>query len=169
MVWALADSGSLPQTAWGVALGGGLRWPALELRVIGTLLPERRGAVEGAGPGTPGAEIGLFTVAALACTPLDARDAAIELGACLGWELGRMTATGTGVQQPHRETTTWSGPRLDLAARLALPAGALWLELLLSVAAPLGRDEFILRNIGSVYRPPSIVGRAGLGLGWGGD
>jgi hypothetical protein len=169
MAWGVGDSGSLPGPSLGIALGAGLEWTALELRVMGLLLPEQHADMTGTDTQSRGADIGLLAGSALACAPLKLEAGAVELGACAGWELGRLAATGTGVSRPHQKSTLWSAPRLDLGVRWAVPRSSLWLELVVSVAAPLIRDEFILKDIGSVYRPPNMIGRASLGVGWGSD
>lgn len=166
MGWVVADTGSLPAPGLGVAVGAALAWPALELRAIGTLLPEREGNVDTFDPASPGAEMGLITGSLLACTPVAVNLRAFALAACAGWELGRLSGRGTHVGTPHQKGTLWSAARLDLAARWALPLGSLGVELLITAAAPLTRDEFILKDIDTVYRPASVVGRASLGLGW---
>jgi hypothetical protein len=156
----------MPAPALGVAAGVGLAWPAFELRVLGTLLPERQQDIDPRDPASPGAEVGLVTGSAMACAPLALNASLIALRACAGWELGRLAATGTRVTTPHQTATFWSAARLDFAARWAWGTGPLGLELHLSALAPLTRNEFILEDIGSVYRPANVAGRASLGLTW---
>ena len=164
LAWVVADSGTLPSPALGVALGVGVRWTALELRAGGLLLPNQHGAVSGSPDA--GADIGLVSGSALACAPLSLRTEAVELGVCAGWELGRLHAEGTGVLRPYRKSTFWSAPRLDAELRWPLPGRALSIHVLLTAAAPLQRDEFILKDIGSVHRTANVIARAGLGIGW---
>lgn len=164
--WLVGDSGTLPNPAPGVALGGGVRWPAFELRATALVLPAQHGTADGLTGAAAGADIGLLAGTAQACAPLSLRTQAIELGVCAGWELGRLQATGTGVLRPYRKRTLWFAPRLDAEARWALTGSALSLNVLLTVLAPLQRDEFILKDVGSVHRPPNVVARAGVGLGW---
>jgi hypothetical protein len=38
-----------------------------------------------------------------------------------------------------------------------------------AAAAPLKRDAFTLRDVGTVYQPPNVVGRVGLGFDLGFD
>jgi hypothetical protein len=162
----VADTGSLPAPTLGAAAGAGLAWPGFELRVIGTLLPERQEDIDRNDPESPGAKLGLVTGSALACAPLALNAPLIALRACAGWELGRLAASGTGVTTPHHTVTFWSAARLDFAARWASMTGPLGLELHLSALAPLTRNEFILEDIGSVYRPANVTGRASLGVTW---
>lgn len=166
MAWVVADTGSLPAPGLGVAVGAELAWSALGLRAIGTLLPEREGNVDTLDPASPGGAMGLVTGSLLACTPVAVNLRAVALAACAGWELGQLSGRGTHVGMPHQKRTLWSAARLDLAARWSLPLGSLGVELLITAAAPLTRDEFILKDIDSVHRPASVVGRASVGLGW---
>lgn len=162
--WLIGDSGTLPAMAWGLGAGAGLGWPGLELRFLGTLLPERKGSVDPGDPRSPGAEIGLLAGGVLACLPLALNQSALELSACAGAELGALSGGGTGVSTPYHQRTLWAAARFDAAARWMLPHTAFALEALVTAAAPLSRDEFVLRDIGRVHRPESVLGRAALGL-----
>jgi hypothetical protein len=162
----VADTGSLPAPALGVAAGAGLAWPAVELRVLGTLLPERRQDIDPRDAESPGAKVGLVTGSAIVCAPLALNASLIALRACVGWELGRLAATGTRVTTPHHAATFWSAARLDFAACWARATGPLGLELHLTALAPLTRNEFVLENIGTVYRPANVAARASLGITW---
>jgi hypothetical protein len=163
--WLIADTGTLPATGLGAGVGITLGWPRLQLRAVGTLLPEREGSVNAAAPDSPGASIGLLAGSALGCVPVTSLASALSVAACAGWELGQLSGSGTHVATPYHQSAFWSAARLDLGARWALLPSALSLELLLTAVAPFTRDEFILKDLGSVYRPASLLGRLGLGLG----
>ncbi len=162
--WVVGDTGTLPGLGIGVGLGVELRWPSFALRALGTLLPEREGTVQAPVPDARGVSIGLLAAGVLACVPVALSPGALRLALCAGAELGELSGSGTGVSSPHHQRTLWSAVRFDADARWALPGTPLGLDLLVTAAAPLSRDEFILRNIGSVHRPASVVGRVGLGL-----
>lgn len=162
---ALADSGSLPGAGLGAALGVRLGWPVLELRAQGLLLPERHAQIDEANAASPGADLGLVAGALLACTPLSGAKL-IDVAACAGAELGRLSGRGTRVPTPHEQQRLWAAARLDLAGRWPLPGVPLGLELVVSLVAPLLRDEFVLKDIGTVHQPPNVAGRAALGLNW---
>jgi hypothetical protein len=166
LAWVVADTGSLPAAGLGVAVGAELAWSSFSLRALGLLLPAQEGSVDPTDPASPGAEIGLMLGSVLGCIPIATGQHAIALDACAGWELGQLSGQGTGVQTPHQNGTLWSAARIDLSGRWTLLESGLGVELLITAAAPLTRDEFILKEIGSVYRPASVVGRAGLGLSW---
>ena len=162
----VADTGTLPRAALGVALGAGLAWPALELRLMGTFVPERESRLDASDPGSPGAELGLLAGSVGACAPLGASGGRVALQLCAGWELGQLSGHGTRVDDPHQTRAWWSAPRVDLGASWPNANGPIALELLVSAFAPLTRDEFILKDIGSVHRPANVVGRAALGVRW---
>jgi hypothetical protein len=162
--WALADSGTLPDSTLGVALGIGLTWSSLELRASGTFLPEREGTLVASDPRSPGVSIGLLAAGVAGCVPLALRASIIGMELCAGAELGQLSGTGTRVLVPYQRQTLWAAARVELAARLALFQSPLALELLVTALAPFTRDEFFLKNIGEVHRPASVIGRLGLGL-----
>ncbi len=163
-VWAMGDSGTLPASTLGAGLGIRLSWNSLELRAIGTFLPPREGTLVAANPSSPGVRIGLLAGGALGCAPVALRTPSIGLAVCAGAELGQLSGTGTHVIVPYRRRALWASARLELAARLALAETPLALELLVTALAPLTRDEFILKDLGTVHRPASVVARLGLGL-----
>lgn len=68
--WAIGDSGTLPASALGAGLGLELAWTGLELRAIGTFLPEREGTLVAADPSSPGVSIGLLAGGTVGCVPV---------------------------------------------------------------------------------------------------
>jgi len=162
----VADTGTLPAAGLGAAVGVRLGGSLLELRAEGLLLPAREARLDAADARSPGAELGLLSGALLACVPLSPGARFGELAACAGAELGALSGTGTQVATPHERHALWSAARLDLGALWPLPALPLAVELRFTAAAPLLRDEFVLKDIGTVHRPANVVGRASLGLAW---
>jgi hypothetical protein len=166
-LWLLADSGSLPAPAPGAAIGVQLERAYFQLRALGTALFGQHESLAVAGAATPGADLALWTGALSACaTPFGASGAALVAQGCAGWELGRLTGEGTGVQRPRAGSALWSAPRIDLGARWALGSSAWRLGAQLTLALPLARENFVLNELGSVHRAPSAVGRVALGLEW---
>jgi hypothetical protein len=162
--WLIGDTGTLPSMGWGVGLGVELGWPSFELRALGTLLPERAGTIDASAPSSPGARIGLLAGGLLACLPLELQQATLGLSACAGGELGALSGDGTGVSTSYHQRTLWAAARFDVVTRWTIPRTVLAIEALVTAAAPLTRDEFILKDIGSVHRPESVLGRAALGV-----
>jgi hypothetical protein len=161
---AVGDVGSLPGTGVGVGVGAELGWERLALRASGTLFLDRHVALPGAGETGLGADMGLALGALSVCSTLlrAARGAAAFV--CAGWELGRLEAIGTGVLTPRREGALWSAPRVDAGLDWAAGGGPLRLVAQVTAAAPLERDDFYLRDLGSVHRPPAVAGRLSLGV-----
>jgi hypothetical protein len=145
-------------------MGLGVSWPGVTLRAIGTLLPEREATLTVSDSSPPGASIGLWAGSALACVPMAVDSTALGLAACGGWEVGELAGSGTHVSVPYHQRRLWSAARFDLMGRWALPDTALAIELLVTAAAPFTRDDFVVKDIGSVHRPANVVGRLGLGL-----
>lgn len=162
--WALVDSGTLPAAALGAALGLGLEWQSVQLRAIGTFVPEREGKLSASDPRSPGVSIGLVAGGAVGCIPVALQSSSVGMAVCAGAELGQLSGTGTRVIVPYQRRALWAAARVELAARVGLGSAPLSLELLASALAPFTRDEFILRDLGEVHRPASVVGRLGLGL-----
>jgi hypothetical protein len=161
---ALADTGSLPGAGFGAAVGARFGWPSLELRAQALLLPARETVIDASDPASAGGSLSLIAGALSLCTPLS--EARVEVSACVGAELGRLSGTGTRVAAPHERHRPWAAARLELGARWPLPSLPLGLELTLTLAAPLLRDAFVLKDLGTVHQPPNVLGRAGLGLVW---
>jgi hypothetical protein len=167
-LWGLADVGSLPAPSLGAALGAELGWRRWQLRALGTLLFEQHTTLESPLSPPPGADLGLLTGSLLACGSAFGNLATGVSGlACLGLELGRLAGAGTDVPAARRGSSLWLAPRLDLGATWSLPNSALRLGATFTVLGPLNRDEFELTGIGSVYQPPSVVGRLSFGIGLG--
>jgi len=166
----LVDSGSLPAPGLGAALGAELSWESFQLRALGGVLFEQHTELRGGSGPAPGADLGLFAGDLLACT-LPFGDARSELAVpvCLGLELGRLAGVGTGVASPRSGSVLWVAPRLDLGARWSIPKSAFSVGVTLTAATPLNRSRFALTEIGTVYHPPSVVGRLSLGVGVGFD
>lgn len=158
----VGDLGSLPGAGVGVDLGAELRRGRLALRVAGTLFLDRHVALPGAA--ALGADMRLALGALSACTTPLGSASGVAAFACAGWELGYLEAVGTGVQEPRRGGALWSAPRIDVGLGWRPGGGALRSFARATLVAPLRRDEFYLRELGTVHRPPAIAGRLSLGL-----
>jgi hypothetical protein len=166
-LWLIGDSGSLPEPGLGAALGGHLGNSRVELRVLGSWLMRQHQVLAGPDEPKPGADLGLVLGALSGCGALVG--SFVDSGAvyaCGGWELGRLSGSGTDVQRPRRGGALWSAPRLDLGGRWALGSHGVELGALLSLAVPLVRKDFVLGELGLLHRPPAAVARAGIGINW---
>ncbi|MEO8183724.1 MAG: hypothetical protein ABI895_33255 [Deltaproteobacteria bacterium] len=161
---ALADSGSLPSAGLGVGGAAELRGQHLALRVGGLLLFDQHVTTKAA-VGAPGADMSLLLGSLSGCAaPLGSYRQNLTLFTCAGWELGRLAAAGTGVSTPRSANQLWSAPRVDAGLSWALPATRLRFDAQLTAAAPLKRDDFFLRELGQLHRPPGAIGRLSLGV-----
>jgi hypothetical protein len=166
-LWLVGDSGSLPEPGLGAALGAELGTAKLELRVLGTWFMQQHQVLGGQAEPRPGADLGLVLGALSGCAAL--WGSFVDAGAayaCGGWELGRLSGTGTDVLRPREGAALWSAPRLDVGGRWALGSDGFELGALLTLAAPLVRKDFVLGELGALHRPPAAVARAGIGINW---
>jgi hypothetical protein len=162
-VWLVGDAGSLPGAGLGLGLAAELRVARFAVRAAGTWLFDRHVTLPGAGAPALGADMSLALGNVSACSAPFA-SASLSASICAGWELGRLDALGTGVRDPRRAGALWSAPRVDLELAWATGDNPLRLVAQLSAATPLKRDDFFLRDLGSVYRPPVVAGRLALGV-----
>jgi hypothetical protein len=157
----LADGGSLADPGLGMGIGTELRGARLALRARGMVLFEQRA---GLGDAAPGAKLRLMLGSLSGCVaPFSTLRSTFAPFACAGWELGRIDGEGTGIAEPLAGHQLWTAPQADVGLTGSILGGALRLLLQVSVAAPLNRDDFCLRDLGCVYRPPGAVGRLSLG------
>jgi hypothetical protein len=158
----LADAGTLPGAGLGVSLGAALDWQGVELRLLGTYLPAREASIS-TSSGSGSAEIGLVAGSVAGCLPRRLSSSGLELGPCVGAELGWLSGSGTGLDVARSGGGLWSAARLDAVARWVLGNG-IGLDFLLSALVPLQRHEFEVSGPGLVFQPSAVVGRAGVGL-----
>jgi hypothetical protein len=163
----LGDSGSLPASGAGVALGAGVEHGRFHLRALATVLFDKHAELVGAEPPAPGAELGLMTGALSLCAaPFGSPGSTLGVDGCAGWELGRLSGEGTGVLRPRTDAALWSAPRIDVGVSWALGVSGLELGTLLTLALPLVREDFVLGELGRVHRPSVAIGRVALGVKW---
>jgi hypothetical protein len=160
----VGDGGSLPGRGFGLALGAELRRGRHALRASGTLFLDRHVVLPGGADAALGADMSLVLGSLSACTTPLGDPLGAAAFACVGWELGRLEAIGTGVLSPRRGSALWSAPRIDAGLGWQPGAGALRLLAQVTIAAPLQRNDFYLRDLGTVHRPAAVAGRLSLGL-----
>jgi hypothetical protein len=161
--WLAGDVGSAPGAGAGAA--GALVFSLGPLRVdLGLLALPARTATVPAHP-TLGGDVSLITGAVSACYDVVPRSAshAFELSPCLGYEVGRLHASGFGVTNPGEGDMLWSAIRPGLLFAWA-PLARLAIFTRVDAAVPFVRQTFVLENVGDVYRPGIAAGRLGLGL-----
>jgi hypothetical protein len=164
-LWLVADAGSLPTPGAGASLGAEVVWGKFQVRASGTLLFEQETQVEAVGSPAPGAQLDLITGALLGCTaPFAQLRGTLAPLLCVGAEVGRLAGIGTGVAAPRQGGALWAAPLVQAGGFWTIPGTSLRLGLLALAATPLKRDEFTLRGVGTVYRPPSLIGRLSVGF-----
>jgi hypothetical protein len=161
----VGDTGSLPEPAVGVSLGGRLGWRGVSLRASATMFLEQQVRVPSAVGGDAGAEVGLFYGSLLACADaLGGSGAAWSVPLCAGADVGQLSGVGVGAVRPRQGRMLWAAPRVDVGLAWDVPHTQLRVGPLLEAAMPLNRDEFVLDDIGTVHRPGRLVGRAALNI-----
>ena len=82
----------------------------------------------------------------------------IELSICGGFELGRMSATGFGVDLPASKAIAWAAVPFGATVGWA-PARHFGLELAGGAALAITRPNWLLEDIGDIDRPAAVAGR----------
>jgi hypothetical protein len=91
-----------------------------------------------------------------------------HLNACAGVEAGRLSGTGSGVDEPATARGGWLAATAD--ARLhgdLFGSDTLSWQLGLGVAAAVRRPELGFEELGVLHRPSAASARLFVGLGWG--
>lgn len=151
--------GPLPGTTPGAAAYVSLQWPAFRVELGGEAF--WGGVAHYDAPPGVGADLQLFAGVARGC--LTPAAGAWRFPICAGPELGVMRGSGFGVAETSATTGLWGGLTLGPALEWrATPRLSLWLEgaALLTLLKP----EFHVRNLPSLYTPPTVAARAAAGL-----
>ena len=161
-VRATADAGSLPAPTAGAGVALGIELGALHAAVeLTAWLPQfEAGAVQ---PG-PGGRFGLWTAGARGCFVL-LGFGALQLGPCLGAEVGVATGRGVGISEPDTDEHVWLAGLGGLSLRHA-GTSPLAVELALAAGVPLRRPTWEIEALAEVFRAAPVFGRAGLSLSW---
>jgi len=84
---------------------------------------------------------------------------------CAGFELGRLSGEGLGIDRPRLGTVTWLAPTAEVGIHFPLTP-KLAVVVRAGAAVPLQRPDFVIDPTVRIHRPASIDGRAALGLEW---
>jgi hypothetical protein len=159
----VGDSGSLPSPAVGAALGLELDVAPIAVRALGTMLFEQR--VHLSSPdGDAAADLRSTFGTLQACANALTASSSLSLPICAGADAGLLSGSGVSISRPQRASAAWFAPRADAGVLWDIPSTRLRLDVLLTAAAPLIRDEFVVHGIGAVHRASRVVGRAAMGL-----
>jgi hypothetical protein len=151
------DVGALPDPALGVGVEVRAALGRLELDVHGLLLPRQRRPVGDA----ESVELGLMAAGLRACVRL--LEDGLVVGACLGGEAGRFTATGVGLEPGREARDVWLAIGPALFGRTAF-AGPLQLELWAEPLLPLARKQYAVNETQLVHSPSVVDLRVQVGL-----
>jgi hypothetical protein len=153
------DLGVLPAFAPGGQLELGLRWPSLQIGLLGALFAQQRELLAGTARG------GDFTLAlgALVACGRRALPAALHLSGCAGFELGQLTASGVGPGvRSFDQTKLVYGPRGEVGLSWQV-SNELVFFVRLGATMPLARDDFRLGDV-TVHKPSQVSFRSQLGV-----
>ncbi len=156
---ALLGGVALGAPAPGLAISIGARRAALSGFAHGAWLPERRQDVDSRGS----VEFALLAGGVSACYEL-ARGV-LALDACGGVELGRLAASGEGLDDAASFADWWLAPSLGVAFGSAL-AGPLYFRAGADALVPVLREAYRVNDSVLVHRAPSIGFRGGVALGF---
>lgn len=153
------DTASLPDLAFTLGLHGSFVYGPQRFELGLAFRPSRKG--NSTMQTSAGADVDLLTGSAATCTQFS--KGILEAGPCVGFELGRLHASGFGVSSPGEGSTLWAAIEGGgvLSVRIF---SQLSLVLRLGAAVPLLRPSFVLVNVGPVFRPPAVTARGSTGV-----
>lgn len=153
------DTASLPRLAATLGLHGSFVHGPQRFE-LGIVFRPSRAGTSTTRPST-GGDVDLLTGSAGTCTHFGT--AMIEVGPCVGLEVGRLHASGFGVSDPGEGSTLWAAIEAGGVFSVRL-LGRLALVVRLGAAVPLLRPSFVLVNVGPIYRPPPATARGAAGI-----
>ncbi|MEO6420939.1 MAG: hypothetical protein ABIP39_16115, partial [Polyangiaceae bacterium] len=154
--YLLGDLGTFPHFGLGPALTFAWTPGALRLQLTGLFFPSNTATL----PFSRGGTFELFGGDAKGC--YEFLSGVLEIGPCLGVELGALQGAGFGVNKQTPALAFWAAPSVGGALGLRI-GSSFALRLELGALFPLQRPEFVLDGVGGVHRPAAVLGRGGLG------
>jgi hypothetical protein len=157
-VAAVIDVGAFPQPGFGAEGFLGIRVSDFKLLGSGGFFPEQRATLVGSAQARFTLSLGGASFCYVPATPI------WQLGACLGGELGSLSAIGANVRNPRATSSLWAAANATgwLTVR---PRGTGWgVFFSPGVVVPLRRPQFVLTELGLVHQPASLGFRGLAGL-----
>jgi hypothetical protein len=152
------DATTFGREALGISVRGRANWeglgPPFSAELFGTWLPDRRIAVR-AGEGV---ELGLLTGGARGCW-----SAQVELGFCAELELGRLSASGVGLEIGRTSRDVWAAPGASVLLSSIPIGGRVSLNARVALLAPLVRPRYFVDQTEAIHDVPGYVLRVSLG------
>ena len=151
-VGVVGDAGALPKPAVGLGVAAGPQiWKIRIEARLGLWLAQSKEVSSGTG-----GDFSWVTGALDACPWWALGE--IGLGGCAGVEVGQMTGTGFGVDNPGEASILWSAARLRALGLLEI-AKSFALRVELGAAFPFRRRQWVLERVGPVDRPGTVLAR----------
>lgn len=157
---ATGDLGSQPSLTWGATLAVGLSAGLFRGELSASYFGPQRASVR-PDDASQGGEFSLVVAALRGC--LAAPLGGVDLGACLGVELGVQAGEAFGVTRPERGNAPWLALPLAATLRWSLTR-RVGLHVEGGAAIPLLRRQFAIENLGAVFRPAPAALRASAGV-----
>ena len=157
-VAAVIDVGVFPQAGFGAEGFLGIRVSDFKLLGSGGFFPEQRATLVGSAQARFTLSLGGASFCYVPATPV------WQLGACLGGELGSLSAIGANVRNPRAVSSLWAAANATgwLTVR---PRGTGWgMFFSPGVVVSLRRPQFVLTELGLVHQPASLGFRGLAGL-----
>lgn len=162
--WVTGDVGSLPQADAGLALVLEGRHRRLSAEAIGSAwLPQTALTATAA---TSGGDFALYTGALRGCVDLlPAERPGVKLGPCAGAEVGMTSGSGVGLSTGKTRRVFWGAGLFGLSLRYLgfLP---LAFGMVAELGVPMHRAAWQIDDVGTVFQPTVVIGRASLGVSW---
>jgi hypothetical protein len=161
---ATGDVGSLPEPTAGAGIAAGLRFGRASLAVDAMGWFSRRALANPAAEN--GGEIGLYTASVRGCfAAMRVGESSFELDPCVRAEVGLSSGRGFGVVEPTSSTNPWGAAFVGLSMRqLSTTSLAAWLSLEGGVSFL--RPNYVIEDLGTVFRAGPLLGRVSFGLAW---
>jgi hypothetical protein len=161
------DVGSLPQADAGLALVLEVWHGRLSAELAGSAWLPRTTSTGPLPPGS-GGEFTLYTGAVRGCFALTSDVSRTwNLGPCAGAEAGMIAGSGVGtsISPQHSAHGFWGAGLFGFSLRY-LGALPLVFGILTELGVPIHRAEWQVDDLGRVFQPSVVVGRASLGMSW---
>jgi len=161
-VQATGDAGSLPEPTVGAGLAAGVRIRQWSIQAdLVAWIPRR---AFGSPTGASGGNIELYTASLRAC--LAASSAlGLALAPCVRAEGGLAIGRGFGIAEPETSHNLWGAAFVGLSIRQP-STDRLGAWLALEGGVPFVRPNYVIEELGTVFRAGPLLGRVSFGLAW---
>jgi len=161
---AAGDVGSLPEPTVGAGLAAGVRLGRTSFAADAMAWFPRR-AFAGSNAES-GGEIGLYTASVRGCVAaIHMWERSLELDPCVRAEAGLTNGRGFGIAEPTSSTNPWGAVFVGLSMRqLSTTSLGAWLAV--EGGVPIVRPNYVIEELGTVFRAGPLLARVSFGLAW---